>query len=83
MVKTGCFLNKFDFQQITEKLVKLLESPIKQLEVDKAILALQPCKCPGADGFPVELLKVIQGKISNLLFRGFNKSFEELKLLKS
>ncbi|KAJ0009658.1 hypothetical protein NQD34_001360 [Periophthalmus magnuspinnatus] len=61
----------------------MLESPITQLEVDKAISTLQSGKCPGPDGFPVEFFKTMKAKIGSLLLRVYNKSFEEARLPKS
>lgn len=82
-LRTGHFLDNLIFPHISEDQAKLLESPISQLEVDKAISTLQPGKCPGEDGFPVEFFKAMKGKICNLRSRGLIKSFEDSKLPES
>lgn len=53
-LRTGHFLDNLIFPHISEDQATLLESPISQLEIDKAISTLQSGKCPGEDGFPVE-----------------------------
>uniref|UniRef100_A0A8C6UCR3 Reverse transcriptase domain-containing protein n=1 Tax=Neogobius melanostomus TaxID=47308 RepID=A0A8C6UCR3_9GOBI len=80
---SGLFLSDLEFPKLSEAQANLLESPITQLEVDKAIGTLQSGKCPGPDGFPVEFFKVMKGKISSLLLKVFNKSFEGGTLSKS
>lgn len=57
---SGFFLNDLTFSRLSEEQVNLLDAPITQLEVDKAISALQSGKSPEADGFPVEFFKVMK-----------------------
>lgn len=63
-LRKGHILDNLVFPHILEDQAKLLESPISQLEVDKAISTLQSGKCPGEDGFPVEFFKAMKGKFA-------------------
>lgn len=54
---SGFFLNDLMFPRISEEHVNLLNSPITQLDVDKAISILQSGKSPGPDGYPAEILR--------------------------
>lgn len=56
-LRTGHFLDNLIFPHISEDQAKLLESPISQLEVDKAISTLQSGKCRGEDSSQLNFLK--------------------------
>uniref|UniRef100_A0A3P9QCK4 Uncharacterized protein n=1 Tax=Poecilia reticulata TaxID=8081 RepID=A0A3P9QCK4_POERE len=58
------WLDNLNIPQLSLEQANLLEGPVTTLEIKKAISSLQTGECPGADGYPVEFLKTLKGKIN-------------------
>lgn len=67
LTSSSNFFEGLQLPQLTDEKAKLLEGPVTELEIDKAISSLQSDKSPGADGFCVLFYKKMKNKINKLL----------------
>ncbi|KAJ0062189.1 hypothetical protein NL108_017638 [Boleophthalmus pectinirostris] len=69
------FLDKLQFQKLTEEDKEMIDRPLTVTDIIEAIGNLNSGKAPGQDGLPVEFYKVFKNKLAQPLLDMFKESY--------
>lgn len=78
--ETKRFLDKYNFQRLSEDAREALERDMTEDELKEAISKISPGKSPGLDGFTIEFFKAFLSKLIKPLLLMYNHAYATGKL---